>query len=304
MNDPNAGDAPEGAPRPEEPPKDAPAPADIAAGATADNVAQAAPEAVAPPAPPAQAPDRSLWVGVAITAASVVALYFLMNMKHDAPPVTTAAAAGPQWVGDVQSGLGQRGYDWVRIDVRDGVATVSGSAPDVDSRQYALEAAQTALLNADTAGTLKVVVDATELAGGAPGAGLAVKALSPAPAAAACQGAFQSVLASRPIAFTPDTAELTQDNTRLLDALAGVALRCKAYRFEIGGHTENSGAAAHDRQLSQARAAAVQGYLVGKGVAAASVTARGYGADKPLDAARTPAADARNRRIEVTVTGS
>ena len=266
-------------------------------------------EAPPPPPPPAPAatpalqPDRSLRVGIAITAAAVIALFFLMTAKHEARTTPAAATGGPQWVSDVQNGLGRRGYDWVRIDVRDGMAIVSGEAPDVDSRQYGFEAAQTALQRADTANVLRVVVDATDLADGTPGVGAAVKALGPAPAAADCQVAFRSTMNDRAISFTPDSADLSSDNTRLLDALAALALHCKAYPIEIGGHTEMSGAGPHNLRLSQLRAAAVETYFVGKGVSQAGLTARGYGAKKPLDSARTPAADARNRRIEFTVTG-
>ena len=278
--------------------------ADTPEAAAAEALASPTEAPPVPPAPPTATPppDRSLWVGISIVGVALVALFFLVNIKHDAPATIAVATGGPQWVSDVQNGLGQRGYDWVRLDVRDGVATVSGEAPDVDSRQYGFEAAQTALRRADAGNTLQVVVDATALAGGKSGVGAAVTTLGAAPAAADCQAAFQSTLADRAIAFTPDSADLTADNTRLLDALAAVALRCKAYPIEIGGHTEAS--ASRNARLSAQRAAAVEDYLIGKGVPRTGLTARGYGASKPLDPAAGPAADARNRRIEFTVTGS
>jgi outer membrane protein OmpA-like peptidoglycan-associated protein len=56
--------------------------------------------------------------------------------------------------------------------------------------------------------------------------------------------------------------------------------------------------------LSQSRAQAVLDYLTSKGVDGTRLTAKGYGATKPIADNKTEIARATNRRIEFTVSGS
>jgi len=243
---------------------------------------------------------RRLAAGVGVGAGVCAALFTLALMSLGG--LTGGMhASGPAWLKGVLDGLGQRGYDWITVDVTDKIATVSGQAPDVDSRQYGFEAAEIALKRADEAGEIGIVVDATHLEGGAPSFGAALQALGEKPAAAACQDAFRGTLTGRTITFAPASADLTIDNKRLLDAISAVAVRCRAYHMEIGGHTDASGAADANDLLSAQRAGTVEAYLINKGVPAEILTAKGYGARMPLDPARNPEADARNRRIEFTV---
>lgn len=71
-----------------------------------------------------------------------------------------------------------------------------------------------------------------------------------------------------------------------------------ALKGEISGHTDNNGNAAANVALSDARAKAVVAYLVKQGVAADALTAKGYGADKPIADNGTADGRARNRRVE------
>lgn len=69
-------------------------------------------------------------------------------------------------------------------------------------------------------------------------------------------------------------------------------------KVTIEGHTSKLGSKAHNMQLSQNRAQAVKDILITRfSIAAARVTARGYGFEKLLSEANDPAAHARNRRI-------
>jgi OOP family OmpA-OmpF porin len=71
-----------------------------------------------------------------------------------------------------------------------------------------------------------------------------------------------------------------------------------ALKLEIGGHTDSDGDAAKNLALSQARADAVKKVLVDAGIDAARLTAKGYGATKPVDVNTTPEGKANNRRVE------
>jgi outer membrane protein OmpA-like peptidoglycan-associated protein len=70
----------------------------------------------------------------------------------------------------------------------------------------------------------------------------------------------------------------------------------------IEGHTDNSGIAAQNLILSQARAAAIQKYLTNNGIAAKRITAIGYGASIPIASNETAEGRATNRRTSFKIT--
>lgn len=72
-------------------------------------------------------------------------------------------------------------------------------------------------------------------------------------------------------------------------------------RVEIGGHTDNTGNAAANLKLSEARATAVRARLVELGVSDAILTAKGYGDTKPVADNGTDDGRARNRRMEFSL---
>lgn len=76
----------------------------------------------------------------------------------------------------------------------------------------------------------------------------------------------------------------------------------KNFTFEVSGHTDTTGSAAHNKALSEKRAAAMKRELVKKGIAASEIEVVGMGAERPLvKPDDTPAKKARNRRYEVRV---
>ncbi|MCO5396854.1 OmpA family protein [Ralstonia soli] len=83
----------------------------------------------------------------------------------------------------------------------------------------------------------------------------------------------------------------------------GVALCLRAQRVtgrHAGlGHTDDSGAAAHDQTRSQGRADATKAYLVGAGIAADRLTALAFGATKPLAPNDSETHRAQTRRVQI-----
>jgi outer membrane protein OmpA-like peptidoglycan-associated protein len=76
----------------------------------------------------------------------------------------------------------------------------------------------------------------------------------------------------------------------------------KNFKFEVSGHTDSRGDAAHNKELSGRRAAVIRRELVKRGVHEGEIISVGMGSErrlvKPDD---TPAKQARNRRYEIQV---
>ncbi len=105
------------------------------------------------------------------------------------------------------------------------------------------------------------------------------------------------------IHFPKNTAELTEEARRSLDALAD-ALDADAYagmRFVLGGHTDQDGDEAVNQPLSQARAERAREYLVEEHrIDSSRLVARGFGARDPLREVEETAQDKLyNRRVDL-----
>ena len=119
--------------------------------------------------------------------------------------------------------------------------------------------------------------------------------------AAAGQEVLDAALANRIVEFQPGNAVLTPIGARTLDELLPVLNQFKGRRFEVIGHTDAQGAASQNVLLSAERANVVKAFLIGKGLAAASILTSGAGADRPVAGNETAEGRARNRRIEFRV---
>jgi outer membrane protein OmpA-like peptidoglycan-associated protein len=88
-----------------------------------------------------------------------------------------------------------------------------------------------------------------------------------------------------------------------LAKVAGILLAYPGLNIEVGGYTDNVGADAMNQTLSENRAGSVRDYLVNQGVAAASVSAKGFGNSMPVASNDNPAGRQQNRRVELLVSG-
>jgi outer membrane protein OmpA-like peptidoglycan-associated protein len=88
-------------------------------------------------------------------------------------------------------------------------------------------------------------------------------------------------------------------------ALAEAATRIAPYpnaTIVVEGHTDNVGAAAYNQRLSQARADAVRAALLARpDLRGRTLTARGFGATRPIAPNDTDDGRQRNRRVEIVV---
>jgi len=103
------------------------------------------------------------------------------------------------------------------------------------------------------------------------------------------------------ILFATDSFSL---RPALQNDLRAVARNLQAYpnsTVQVVGHTDNVGAAAYNQELSQRRAGAVAGVLVGSGVAAGRILTVGRGEDQPIASNLSPEGRAQNRRVEIVI---
>ncbi len=68
-------------------------------------------------------------------------------------------------------------------------------------------------------------------------------------------------------------------------------------KIQVAGHTDNTGSAAHNMKLSEARARSVMNYLISKGVGPAMLSEKGYGKNEPVADNKTAEGRAKNRRV-------
>ncbi len=90
-------------------------------------------------------------------------------------------------------------------------------------------------------------------------------------------------------------AEDLRESAKVLNACAKSG---KPVELEVAGYSDNVGGPLTNQALSKRRAQAVRSFLVAQGVPAASLTAQGYGPEKPVDSNDTESGRFHNRRIE------
>ncbi len=101
--------------------------------------------------------------------------------------------------------------------------------------------------------------------------------------------------------FATNSATVSASLTRDLKSVASSLLKYPNSRIEVIGHTDNTGAAAYNMDLSQRRASSVASILLGSGVPSARLTAYGRGEDQPIASNLTPEGRAQNRRVEIII---
>ncbi|WCL81521.1 OmpA family protein [Saprospira sp. CCB-QB6] len=101
------------------------------------------------------------------------------------------------------------------------------------------------------------------------------------------------------IAFETGTERLKAESLPILDELAENLGRFPQQKFEISGHSDNTGEEATNRIFSKARAESVVNYLVAKGISASQLTLKGRGSSQNINANDTAKRRANNWRIEI-----
>jgi OOP family OmpA-OmpF porin len=133
---------------------------------------------------------------------------------------------------------------------------------------------------------------------------------APAPAPApfvapvVAQPETRSMTLGADASFDSGKADLKPQGRAELDGLAAKLSAVKLDSMTIVGHTDNTGKADYNQKLSERRAEAVKTYLVGKGVDGSKIRTSGRGMAEPVADNKTSQGRARNRRVDVQVTGT
>lgn len=197
----------------------------------------------------------------------------------DAPPVAgigTILAAG-------------RGIPDLGVVLDRASLTLTGSAPDQASGTSTVFAAGQSYPGVR-------LVDRLQFPGGA------APAAAASPLTPECEQVRSTVAAgleANPVKFDLGGATVQPASQQQLRGFGQQLSQCRFNSLEVAGHTDGTGSAAYNQRLSQKRAEAVRTVLVQSGVSADSVTAKGYGATKPVAADSTEAGRAANRRVEI-----
>ncbi len=103
------------------------------------------------------------------------------------------------------------------------------------------------------------------------------------------------------ILFAVDSASVNPALNSDLRVLANSLNKYPGSTVQVVGHTDNTGAAAYNQDLSQRRAGAVSQVLVGAGVSAGRIQSFGQGENQPIASNLTVEGRAQNRRVDITI---
>ena len=105
------------------------------------------------------------------------------------------------------------------------------------------------------------------------------------------------------VLFATGKYSLMPDAREKLAKVAGILLAYPGLEIQVGGYTDNVGGDEMNQKLSESRAGSVRDYLVQQGVAANSVSAKGFGNTLPVATNDNATGRQQNRRVELLVSG-
>lgn len=88
-----------------------------------------------------------------------------------------------------------------------------------------------------------------------------------------------------------------------LAKVAGILQAYPGLKLQVEGYTDNTGSDMFNQKLSENRADAVRSFLIAQGVAPENITSTGYGKSNPVADNSTSAGRAKNRRVQLVVSG-
>jgi outer membrane protein OmpA-like peptidoglycan-associated protein len=103
------------------------------------------------------------------------------------------------------------------------------------------------------------------------------------------------------ILFDTGSAVLKDEAVEQIAKVGDIIAKYSDDRVRVEGHTDSTGSAAKNEELSLRRADAVKRVLMGRGVKEGQITALGLAATKPVANNKTSAGRTANRRVELHI---
>ncbi len=103
------------------------------------------------------------------------------------------------------------------------------------------------------------------------------------------------------ITFATNSADLNAGFFEVLNSVAVVLKEFDKTVIEVAGHTDSTGSADYNQQLSERRANAVASYLKTRDILADRIITVGEGETRPVASNDTPEGRQQNRRVELTL---
>lgn len=103
------------------------------------------------------------------------------------------------------------------------------------------------------------------------------------------------------VLFDYNEATVKADAATELEEVAKLLTHFDQAKIGVQGHTDSTGTAEHNQDLSQRRAQAVADALAGQGITASRMTVEGFGFDRPIASNSTDEGKAKNRRVEIVL---
>lgn len=103
------------------------------------------------------------------------------------------------------------------------------------------------------------------------------------------------------ITFKTDSADINSSFYPVLNSVAKVLKKYSNSTVMVSGHTDSTGSAEYNLNLSRERATSVASYLQGQGVKSSRFEVLGLGSSNPIASNDTAAGRAQNRRVEIKI---
>lgn len=101
------------------------------------------------------------------------------------------------------------------------------------------------------------------------------------------------------IHFATGKVEILPESKPSVDQIVALLKKRPNLKVGVEGHTDNTGSAAANKTLSQARAKSVATEIASAGISASRLETVGYGEERPIADNRLEDGRAKNRRVEI-----
>lgn len=103
------------------------------------------------------------------------------------------------------------------------------------------------------------------------------------------------------ITFATNEYNIRRDFLPVLESVAQVLFKFTDTRLQVTGHTDSTGSAQYNYDLSERRATSVSNHLASLGIDQNRLITRGVGPDQPIASNETESGRAANRRVELQI---